>query len=86
MNMSQSTLDYLVTDFLEMHFSQDQEMLFRVKKQLFSKRIKVRELHSLPCFILERAIVVVQDGPVQEPAELLLLNAKEHSFRTFALK
>lgn len=86
MSMSQNTLDYLVTDFLEMHFSQDREMLFRVKKKLFSRPLKVQELYSLPCFVLEHAVVVIRDGNTKEPAELLLLNAKERSFKVFALK
>ncbi len=81
-----SILKYLLTDFLEMHFSPKQKILEAVQEKLLDQKIRQEELHSLPAFSLEDTLVVVRNGNSKEMKELFLLNPADETFRIFRLK
>ena len=78
-------LDYRLTDVLEMNFSKDQKTLRAVKRKLLHRPIKDSNLYSLPSFILEDVLVVIQDGDLKEIKQLYLLNAHKESLRKFEI-
>lgn len=81
-----SILKYLLTDFLEMHFSPRREILKAVRGKLLGKKTRQEELHPLPAFGLEETIVVVRNGNPKEMRELFLLNPADETFQIFRLK
>ena len=78
-------LDYRLTDVLEMNFSKNRKILHAVKEKLLGRPIKDSNLYSLPSFVLEDALVVIQDGDLKQIKELYLLNAHEESFRSIGI-
>ncbi len=59
-------LEYRLTDALEMNYSKNQKTLQAVKQKLLQRSIKDLNLYPLPSFILEDALVVIQDGDLKE--------------------
>ena len=78
-------LEYRLIDVLEMNFSKNQKMLQAVKRKLLRRTIKDSNLYPLPSFVLEDALVVIQDGDLKTIKELYLLDAHKESFRTFGI-
>ena len=84
-NGKSKTLDYRLTDVLEMKYSKSKRVLQAVKRMLLHRSIKDSNLYPLPSFILEDALVVIQDGDLKNVRALYLLNAHTESFRTFVI-
>ena len=78
-------LEYRLTDALEMNFSKNRKTLQAVKRKLLHRPIKDSNLYPLPSFVLENALVVIQDGDLKTIKELYLLNAHQESFRMFGI-
>ncbi len=76
-------LEYRLTDVLEMNFSKNRKTLQAVKRKLLHRPIKDSNLYPLASFVLEDALVVIQDGDLKTIKELYLLDAHRESFRTF---
>ena len=80
-----SMLDYRLTDTLEMTYSKNRKKVTAVKNRLLSRSIKDATLYALPSFILEDALVVIQDGDLKQVKQLYLLDAHRQSFKTFEI-
>ena len=80
-----SMLDYRLTDTLEMTYSQNRKKVTAVKDRLLSRSIKDSTLYALPSFVLEDALVVIQDGDLKQIKQLYLLDAHRQSFKTFEI-
>ncbi len=78
-------LEYRLTDALEMNYSKNQKTLQAVKQKLLHRSIKDTNLYPLSSFVLEDALVVIQDGGLKEIRQVYLLNVHEESFRTFGI-
>ena len=78
-------LDYRLTDTLEMTYSQNRKKVTAVKDRLLSRSIKDSTLYALPSFVLEDALVVIQDGDLKQIKQLYLLDAHRQSFKTFEI-
>ena len=78
-------LEYRLTDALEMNYSKNLKAIRRVKRKLLCRRVKDFNLYPLLSFVLEDALVVIQDGDWKQIKELFLLNAHTKSFQIFAI-
>ena len=72
-------------DVLEMNYSRNLKSLKALKQKLLNRSIKDSNLYPLPSFILEDALVVIQDGDLKQVKELYLLNAHQETFKTFGI-
>ena len=88
MNMRERNemLEYRLTDALEMNYSKNRQALRIIKRKLLRDRVKDPNLYPLPSFVLEGALVVIQNGDSKRVKELYLLDARKESFRTFRIK
>ena len=80
------SLEYRLTDVLEMHYSKDGRVLRRITEKLLRQRIQDSNLYLLTCFALEGALVVIQNGSRKPLRELYLLNPKSRSFQRIHLR
>lgn len=78
-------LEYRLMDTLEMNYSRNRKLLKKVKRELLDKPIKDSNLYPLPSFVLEDALVVIQDGDLKQVKELYLLNAHHETFQKFGI-
>ena len=78
-------LEYRLTDALEMNYSKNRKILKALKQKLLNRSIKDSNLYPLPSFVLEDALVVIQDGDLKQIKELYLLNAHQETFKTFGI-
>ena len=79
-------LEYRLMDALEMNYSNNRKILKAVKQKLLDRSIKDSNLYPLPSFVLEDALVVIQDGDLKQVKELYLLNAHTETFQKFGIK
>ena len=78
-------LEYRLADVLEMNYSKSKTNLEAVKQRLLRRPIKDSNLYPLPSFVLENALVVIQDGDLKKIKCLYLLNAHRQSFQVFGI-
>ena len=78
-------LDYQLTDVLEMKYSKDRKALKLMKQKLTNGPIKDPNLYSLPSFVLEDKLVVIQDGDAKKIKHLYLLNSHNQSCELFRI-
>ena len=79
-------LEYRLTDILEMNYSKHTDLLKKVKTELLSQPPKNSNLYPLDGFILDRSLVVIQNGHSKKVSELYLLNAREGSFEKVSIR
>ena len=72
-------------DVLEMNYSKDRRALSAIKRKLLARPIKDSNLYPVSSFMLEDALVVIQERPQKQVREFYLLNAHKGSFETFGV-
>ena len=80
-----SILDYLLTDFLEIHYSKQSGARDKVKRKLASGRRTGKTLHHIPTFALKDTFVSVRNEGSKRPAKIMLLDPHKESFQTYRL-
>lgn len=78
-------LEYRLTDLLEMKYSSDPKQILSIKAKLLSRPVRNKNLHHLPTFILEDALVVIQGKVRRRPKRLFLLDSAKQTFRILPL-
>ena len=76
-------LEYRLMDVLEMTYSRNKQALESIKGALLARAIKDSNLYSLPSFVLEDALVVIQNGDLKKIKKFYLLNSHKESFQAF---
>ena len=81
----QKMLDYRLTDVLEMNCSKHVHLIKEIKAKLFARPLRDFNLYPLNGFVLDRVLVVIQNGRPRSIHELYLLNAHRGSLRKISI-
>ncbi|OGW86853.1 MAG: hypothetical protein A3C35_07705 [Omnitrophica bacterium RIFCSPHIGHO2_02_FULL_46_11] len=68
-----------------MNYSKNKVNVEAVKQKLLRQPIKDSTLYPLPSFVLEDALVVIQDGDLKKIKNLYLLDSHRQLFQVFGI-
>ena len=86
MQMNRTVLDYLVSDFLGIHYSKCPKALKQIKSKLLHQSAVPVEPSHIPAFALNGVLVAVQNNGSEKPTQLVVLNPHEQTYQMYRLR
>ena len=85
MKTCRATHDYLISNFLGIHYSNCPKTLRRVKSKLLHQMAGMQAPSHIPAFAVNDVLVAVQKKGSAEPTQLLVLDSHEQSYKMYQL-